>query len=37
MEDKDEEPDQWWNIFFDDPCDDISGDNLHLWIKILNK
>jgi|SaaInl74LU_5_DNA_1037368.scaffolds.fasta_scaffold01283_3 hypothetical protein len=30
MDDEDQE--QWWNTFFDDPCDDVSGENLHLWI-----
>lgn len=26
-----EDEDQWWETFFDDPCDDISGPLLHLW------
>lgn len=25
--------DEWWSNFTDDPCDDISGDYLHLWTK----
>lgn len=25
--------DDWWDSFFDDPCDDITGENLSLWVK----
>jgi hypothetical protein len=28
------EEDEWWDHFVDDPCDDISGEHLHLWFKI---
>lgn len=28
----DVDEDQWWETFFDDPCDDISGIYLHLWL-----
>jgi len=28
-----DEEEQWWENFFDDPCDDISGVNLHLWFE----
>ena len=31
MEDEEIDEDQWWETFFDDPCDDISGPLLHLW------
>ena len=31
MEDEEIDEDQWWETFFDDPCDDISGLYLHLW------
>lgn len=27
------EEDDWWDNFFDDPCDDISGEQLHLWFE----
>ena len=29
----DDEEEQWWETFFDDPCDDISGTLLHLWFE----
>lgn len=28
------EEDEWYYHFVDDPCDDISGPNLHLWFEI---
>ena len=28
------EEDEWWDHFVDDPCDDISGENFHLWFKL---
>lgn len=31
------EQDKWFIYFVDDPCDDISGENLHLWIKLKER
>jgi hypothetical protein len=31
MEDEKIDEDHWWETFSDDPCDDISGQYLHLW------